>query len=55
MSYMRSGAAAHRLLAPRIAYLIGTKDKREEPDLIPVSNLTSVSTEPQHVAIAIFK
>lgn len=46
---------AHRLLAPRIAYLIGTRDSRGEPNLIPVSNVTSVSTEPQHIAVAIYK
>ncbi len=46
---------AHRLLAPRVAYLIGTKDDTGEPDLIPVSNLTSASTDPQHVVVAVFK
>jgi flavin reductase (DIM6/NTAB) family NADH-FMN oxidoreductase RutF len=46
---------AHRLLAPRVAYLIGTKDEAGQPDLIPVSNLTSVSTEPQHIAVAVLK
>jgi len=46
---------AHRLLAPRIAYLIGTKDAAGTANLIPVSNLTSVSTSPQQVALAVFK
>ncbi|MEU6582795.1 flavin reductase family protein [Nocardia sp. NPDC046763] len=46
---------AHRLLAPRIAYLIGTIDADKTANLIPVSNLTSVSTRPQHVALAVFK
>lgn len=46
---------AHRLLAPRIAYLIGTKDANGTANLIPVSNLTSVSTKPQQVAIAVLK
>ncbi|MGW3282712.1 flavin reductase family protein [Nocardia rhamnosiphila] len=46
---------AHRLLAPRIAYLIGTKDESGVANLIPVSNLTSVSTKPQQVAIAVLK
>ncbi|WP_280398074.1 flavin reductase family protein [Nocardia carnea] len=46
---------AHRLLAPRIAYLIGTKDENKIANLIPVSNLTSVSTKPQQVAIAVLK
>ncbi|WP_458688778.1 flavin reductase family protein [Nocardia tengchongensis] len=46
---------AHRLLAPRIAYLIGTINKDKTPNLIPVSNLTSVSTQPQQVALAVYK
>ncbi|MEV0358219.1 flavin reductase [Nocardia sp. NPDC050697] len=46
---------AHRLLAPRIAYLIGTKDAEGLADLIPVSNVTSVSTAPQQLAIAVLK
>ncbi|MFF3575282.1 flavin reductase family protein [Nocardia jiangxiensis] len=46
---------AHRLLAPRIAYLIGTKDQAGTANLIPVSNLTSVSTDPQQVALAVLK
>lgn len=46
---------AHRLLAPRIAYLIGTIGNDKAPNLIPVSNLTSVSTRPQQVALAVYK
>jgi flavin reductase (DIM6/NTAB) family NADH-FMN oxidoreductase RutF len=46
---------AHRLLAPRIAYLIGTRAADHTPNLIPVSNLTSISTEPQQVALAVYK
>ncbi|MEU1209425.1 flavin reductase family protein [Nocardia sp. NPDC005825] len=46
---------AHRLLAPRIAYLIGTISEDKTPNLIPVSNLTSVSTQPQQVALAVYK
>ncbi|TLG10839.1 flavin reductase family protein [Nocardia cyriacigeorgica] len=46
---------AHRLLAPRIAYLIGTKDPAGTANLIPVSNLTSVSTRPQQIALAVLK
>ncbi|MET8799502.1 flavin reductase family protein [Nocardia sp. NPDC004568] len=46
---------AHRLLAPRVAYLIGTSTHDGRPNLIPVSNVTSVSTDPQHVAVAVFK
>ncbi|MBI3686204.1 MAG: flavin reductase family protein [Actinobacteria bacterium] len=46
---------AHRLLAPRVAYLIGTRSPSGEPDVIPVSNATSVSTDPQQVLIAVMK
>lgn len=46
---------AHRLLAPRIAYLIGTRDAHGEPNLIPVTNVTSISTTPQHILLAVHK
>jgi flavin reductase (DIM6/NTAB) family NADH-FMN oxidoreductase RutF len=46
---------AHRLLAPRIAYLIGTRASDNSPNLIPVSNLTSISTQPQQIALAVYK
>jgi flavin reductase (DIM6/NTAB) family NADH-FMN oxidoreductase RutF len=46
---------AHRLLAPRIAYLIGTRSPEGTPNLIPVSNLTSISTDPQQIALAVYK
>lgn len=50
-----STAKAHRLLAPRIAYLIGTHDRDGTPNVIPVSNVTSVSTDPQHLLLAVYK
>lgn len=46
---------AHRLLTPRIAYLIGTRASDNSPNLIPVSNLTSISTQPQQIALAVYK
>lgn len=46
---------AHRLLAPRIAYLIGTRSADGEPNLIPVSNVTSISTDPQLIVIAVYR
>lgn len=54
---MRPGlpAKAHRLLAPRIAYLIGTRSAHGEANLIPVSNVTSISTDPQQVLLAVYK
>lgn len=50
-----SVAKAHRLLAPRVAYLIGTRDHNGTTNVIPVSNVTSVSTDPQHVLLAVYK
>lgn len=47
-------SVGHRLLAPRIAYMIGTTGSRG-PNLIPVSNLTSVSRSPQLLVISIYK
>ncbi len=54
---MRPGlpAKAHRLLAPRIAYLIGTRSAGGEANLIPVSNVTSISTDPQQILLAVYK
>ena len=43
------------MLAPRIGYLIGTKTADGTPNLIPVSNLTSISTEPQQIILAVYK
>lgn len=48
-------AKAHRLLAPRIVYLVGTRDHDGTPNIIPVSNVTSVSTDPQHLLLAVYK
>ncbi|WP_433531301.1 flavin reductase family protein [Micromonospora sp. CA-263727] len=54
---MRPGklTRAHRLLAPRIAYLIGTRSPQGQPNLIPVSNVTSISTSPQLIVLAVFR
>lgn len=48
-------AKAHRLLAPRIAHVIGTRDQGGTLNAIPVSNVTSVSTDPQHFLLAVHK
>jgi flavin reductase (DIM6/NTAB) family NADH-FMN oxidoreductase RutF len=50
-----SARKAHRLLAPRITYLIGTRDHAGTSNVIPVSNVTSASTDPQHVLLAVYK
>jgi flavin reductase (DIM6/NTAB) family NADH-FMN oxidoreductase RutF len=46
---------AHRLLSPRVAYLVGSRAADGTANIIPVSNLTSISTAPQQIAVAIFK
>jgi flavin reductase (DIM6/NTAB) family NADH-FMN oxidoreductase RutF len=46
---------AHRLLAPRTVYLIGTRSADGESNLIPISNVTSVSIDPQLVVVAVSK
>jgi flavin reductase (DIM6/NTAB) family NADH-FMN oxidoreductase RutF len=46
---------AHRLLAPRVAYLVGTRSPQGEPNLIPVSNVTSISTNPQLIVVAVYR
>ena len=47
-------SVGHRLLAPRVAYLIGTNGS-QGPNMIPVSNVTSVSREPQLIVVSIYK
>ncbi|HEV7920488.1 MAG TPA: flavin reductase family protein [Thermoanaerobaculia bacterium] len=44
----------HRLLAPRIGYVIGTNGP-PGPNMAPVSNLTSVSRTPQVIVVAVYK
>lgn len=45
----------HRILAPRLVVLIGTKDKNGRQNIIPINNITSISTEPSMVIIAVYK
>lgn len=45
---------AHRLLSPRIAYLITTVDTKGNTNVAPISNLTSVSTQPQAIVISVY-
>lgn len=44
----------HRLLAPRLVVLLGTMTQDGRANMMPLTNVTSVSTEPQLVAIAIY-
>jgi flavin reductase (DIM6/NTAB) family NADH-FMN oxidoreductase RutF len=45
----------HRILAPRLVILIGTKNKEGRHNIIPINNITSISTEPSMVMIAVYK
>lgn len=45
----------HRILAPRLVVLIGTKDKDGRQNIIPINNITSISTEPSMVIVAVYK
>src|SRR5947207_91105 len=44
----------HRVMAPRIAYLVVTVDPVREFDVAPVSNVTSLSTDPQRLVLAVY-
>ncbi len=44
----------HRLLAPRIGYLIGTTGA-DGPNIAPISNVTQVSADPQIFVIAVYR
>lgn len=46
---------AHRLLAPRIAYIVTTVDKQNRVNAGPFSNLTSVSTDPECIVLGVYK
>lgn len=47
-------AAAHRVLAPRLVLVVGTQSPAGAGNCIPISNVTSVSTEPEAVAVAVY-
>lgn len=46
---------AHRILAPRIAYLVTSVDKQGRVNAASFSNLTSVSTDPERLVLAVYK
>ena len=46
---------AHRLIAPRIAYIVTTVDEKGRVNAGSFSNLTSVSTEPERVVLGVYK
>lgn len=45
---------AHRILSPRIAYLVTTVDKNGRVNAAAFSNLTSVSVKPQRLVLSVF-
>jgi flavin reductase (DIM6/NTAB) family NADH-FMN oxidoreductase RutF len=49
-----SSSVGHRLLAPRIAYVVGSRGGTG-PNMAPISNLTSISWDPQLLVVAVFK
>ncbi len=44
----------HRILAPRLVVLIGTKNNEGRKNIIPINNITSISTDPCMVIIAVY-
>src|SRR5437867_1200809 len=45
----------HRILAPRLVVLVGTVDQNGRKNIIAINNITSISTEPSMVMIAVYK
>lgn len=45
----------HRILAPRLVVTIGTRSPDGRRNIIPINNITSISTEPSMVIIAVYK
>ncbi len=45
----------HRILAPRLVVTIGTTSEDGRKNIIPINNITSISTEPSMVIIAVYK
>lgn len=46
-------ANLHRILAPRLVVLIGTTSEDGRKNIIPINNITSISTDPGMVIIAV--
>ena len=46
---------AHRLLSPRLTVLVGTRSESRGRNVIPISNVTSVSTSPQLLVVAVYR
>lgn len=46
---------AHRVLAPRIGYMVTTVNSKGETNAAVFSNLTSVSTDPERIVMSVYK
>lgn len=46
---------AHRLISPRISYIITTVDKKGNVNAGVFSNITSVSTDPERLVLSVYK
>ncbi len=46
---------AHRVISPRIAYIVTSVDKQGKVNAASFSNITSVSTEPERLVLAVYK
>ncbi len=44
----------HRIMAPRLVFLVGTVSQDGRKNIIPVSNVTSISTEPGMAIVAVY-
>src|SRR5437868_3558187 len=45
----------HRILAPRLVVTIGTTSPDGRKNIIPINNITSISTDPGMAIIAVYK
>lgn len=45
----------HRIMAPRLVFLLGTVSKDGEENVMPISNVTNISTEPGMAIVAVYK
>src|SRR5579859_754719 len=46
---------AHRVLAPRISYVVTTINNKGQVNAAVFSNLTSVSTDPERIIMGVYK
>ena len=51
---LRPLSYSHRLLSPRVAYLIGARSATAS-NIIPISNVTSISTDPELIGVGVYR